>query len=515
MTSDDVVELVNRSLSLDAETPFRERVAEQAEGLRDQLADGRFDNADFAVGLELECYAVDATADTPHLARVPDSVFQSAGVNKELGLHNVEVNTDASRMDERGLAQQASEIRARIGAARAGASEVGQELVLDAMFAVPPRSGTEAYVGAVENRDGLVFAENMRQDPRYVAIDNDTLRHTEGDSITLDVPGTTVDFPTILFESLATSIQPHLQVPEASAFPAYYNAAIRTMGPLLALSSNSPFLPADLYGDVADPEAVVESTHHELRIDVFEQSVNATPNPKVRVPRDIEDTEGVLDRLLADDLYAPFLREWIEGDDPRESLSDRIWELDHKRGTYWRWLRAVVGGDRVDADNDEYSLRIEYRPLPTQPTVTDIVGLQALTAGLVRGLVDAGHPITELPWSAAEASFYEAVEDGLDADLAWITTDGERTGDSATIFEEVFDYAHRGLEAAGIADAEIDRYLDPIQARWSARLTPSTWKKSRVREALAEGADLETAIERMQTRYINRSLESDSFADWL
>ncbi|MEF8856242.1 MAG: hypothetical protein V5A16_02335 [Haloplanus sp.] len=515
MTDDDVVELVSRSLSADAVEPFRERAEAQADWLRDQLDAGRLDNGAFTVGLELECYAVDATADAPRLARVPDSVFETAGANKELGLHNVEVNTDATVMDEAGLAEQAAEIRERTRAARSAADDVGQELVLDAMFAVPPREGTEAYLGAVAERDGVVFAKNMRQDPRYVAIDNDTLRHTDGDSITLDVPGATVDFPTILFESLATSIQPHLQVPEAADFPAYYNAAIRTMGPLVALSSNSPFLPADLYGEVADPAALVDSTHHELRIAVFEQSVNATPNPKVRVPGDIDDAAGVLDRLLADDCYAPFLREWIEGEESRHSLPDRIWELDHKRGTYWRWLRAVIGGDHVDADNDEYSLRIEYRPLPTQPTITDIVGLQALTAGLVRGLVDADHPITDLPWSAAEASFYDAVEHGLEADLAWITADGERTSDADVIFDEVFAHAYRGLDAACVPRADAERYLAPIEARWAERFTPSMWKKAQVREALADGGDLEAAIEHMQSRYVERSRESDSFAEWL
>jgi hypothetical protein len=287
------------------------------------------------------------------------------------------------------------------------------------------------------------------------------------------------------------------------------------MGPLLALSSNSPFLPADLYGDVDDPDGLVEATHHELRIAVFEQSVNATPNPKVRVPSDSDDAEDVLDRLLADDLYAPFLREWIEGDVPRESLSDEIWELDHKRGTYWRWLRAVIGGDHVDADNDEYSLRIEYRPLPTQPTVTDVVGLQALTAGLLRGLVVADHPIVELPWEAAERCFYDAASEGLDADLAWVTADGKRTTDSDVIFAEVFEYAERGLVAQGLDGDAAAEYLDPIRARWEEETVPSDWKKERVRERLADGMDLESAITEMQAEYVRLARETESFAEWI
>jgi hypothetical protein len=506
-------DLVRRSLSAETADAFAGRLAEQADWLRERIEAGRMDNADFAVGLEMEVYAVEPTADVPRLARLPDGAFADEGTNKELGLHNAELNTEPNVLSGAGLAAQAEAIRERTAAASAAARAQDRELVLDGMWSVPPTEGTDAYLSAVEEHDVVVFAENMRPDPRYVAIDNATLESVPDGTIDLSVPGVDRAFPSILVESLATSIQPHLQIPDADAFPDYYNAAIRTLGPLLALAANSPFLPADLYGDVDDPLELVEDTHHELRIAVFEQSVDATPNPKVRVPRDLDASSDVVDRVVADDRLGPFLREWVE-DGEREALAERVWEFDHKRGTYWRWLRCVVGGDPVPGDNDEYSLRIEYRPLPTQPTLTDVVGFQALTAGVVRGLVAAEHPIADLPWEAAEASFYSAAEEGLEADLAWLTADGERTDDPALIYEEVFDHARLGLEAAGVSDEEVDRYLAPVEARWQARRTPSTWKKDRVREALADGATLETAITEMQREYLGLSRETDSFADW-
>ncbi|MFB6311489.1 MAG: hypothetical protein ABEH64_09965 [Salinirussus sp.] len=511
--TDDPAALVERSLSADAAETFHERVAEQADWLRAQINAGRFDNANFAVGLEMECYAVDPAADHPQLTELPDAVFDAPGTNKELGLHNAEVNTEPTVFGETGLADQAAAIREHVTSARTAARAVDCELILDGMFSVPPPEGTDAYLSAIEERNGFVFAENMRPDPRYIAIDNATLKHANG-AIELSLPGIERSFPTILVESLATSIQPHLQVPVATEFPAYYNTAIRTMGPVLALATNSPFAPADLYGEVADPAALLDETHHELRIAVFEQSVNATQNPKVKVPRDVDTPGDVLDRLVDDDLYAPFLREWIEGDIPRETLEGRVWELDHKRGTYWRWLRAVIGGDHVDANNDEHSLRIEYRPLPTQPTVTDVIGLQALTAGLVRGLVAADHPIVELPWEAAQRSFYAAARNGLDADIAWVTADGERTGDRGVIYDEIFTYASRGLEESGVPPAAIERYLAPIRTRWSERRTPSRWKVHRVRDALESGMEFAEALAEMQQAYIERSLTVDSFADF-
>ena len=464
--------------------------------------------------------ATEAPADEPYMApedwegrltRLPDVVFEGEA-NKELGLHNAEVNTAPNTFDQTGMEVQTTAVEMQTKQARQQASNQHCELVLDAMWTIPPEEGSWEYLSAHEVRDGVTVAENMRQAPRYVALDNEALRHAAG-AIDFDVPGYSGSFPSILFESLATSIQPHLGIPDVEAFPAYYNAGIRTLGPLLALSTNSPFLPADMYDDV-DGEWLCANTHHELRIDAFEQSVNTSRNPKVRVPRDIDDTTDVVDRVVADDLFGPFLREWLD-DSERESLEDDIWEFDHKRGTYWRWLRCVVGGTPVDGACDERSLRIEYRPLPTQPHVDDMIGLQALTVGLIRGLVAAGHPLAELPWQDAKQSFYSAAHEGLDADLSWVTADGRRTTDHDDIFEEVFRYARLGLAEQDVPEARIDEYLAPIENRYAAGETPSSWKVGRVREYLDGGADLSTAITEMQRDYVEACHEHHSFDEWL
>jgi len=508
-TGCDVTELsrlVRQSLAAETRDTFHDRVDDQAAFLREEFADGALENDQFAVGLEMEVYAVEPE-ERSRLVPLPASVFESGAATKELGVHNAEINTHPSVFDGAGFAEQAETIERQTATARDVAAAADRELVLDAMWTIPPAEGAAAYLAATREIDGVVVAENMRPAPRYVAID-EAIRDHAGGSLSLSVPGADCSFPSILFESLATSIQPHLQIPASADFPAYYNAGIRTLGPLLALSTNSPFLPAAFY-DPADSADLVERTLHEHRIALFEQSVNYTPNDKVRVPEDLDVPEDVVERVVADDTIAPFLQEWLHDDDGVE-YADNYWEFDHKRGTYWRWLRCVIGGDPVGT-GDERSVRIEYRPLPTQPTVADVVGLQALTAGLLRGLVVADHPITDLPWAAARDAFYAAARDGIDADLAWVTADGERIADSEVVFEEVFEYAERGLRAQGV-DTD---YLDPIRTRLDAWTTPSDWKKARVREALADGADLAGAIAEMQRAYVQRARETDSFADWL
>lgn len=501
----ELADLVARSLSADASERFEARVRDQAERLVEAIEQGQLDSPGFAVGLELEAYAVDGSG---RLAALPAAVFETC--NKELGCHNIELNIPPAAFDSNGFDEHAPAVAEAVGAARRAVDDTALELVLDAMWTIPPAEGTTAYLSDVDTADGVTVAANMQPNARYCALDNSVLAH-RGGAVELDLTGYAGAFPTILPESLASSMQPHLQVPSAAAFPRYYNVAIRTMAPVLALATNAPFLPTDLYDAAADPGRLVDAGYHELRIPVFEQAVNAGDG-KVSFPRDIDAATDVVARIAADAIRAPFLREWV-ADDGRDGFRDDIWELDHKRGTFWRWLRAIPGGQPV-GDGTERSLRIEYRPLPTQPTVADTVGLQWLTVGLIRGLVAAGHPLETLDWSASRASFYDVVERGLDADLVWVARDGSRTADPAVVFGEVFEFARRGLDAAGLSGDTIDRALGPIEARWASRTTPSAWKRTRVRTYLAAGDPLERAITRMQRDYLERSASGIPFAEW-
>ena len=513
---DETVALVKRSLADEHRETFDRRVEEEAAHLREELRSGRLNNADPAVGMELECYAID---DEGQLATVPGEVLEAPRVNGELGVHNVEVNTDPDLLPG-GIEHQASAIREAFAAANERSDD--RHVTLDAMWTIPPAEGTREYLSAIGKREGVVFATNMKSSARYHALDNDILRHAGGE-IELDLPGATVSVPTILIESLATSIQPHLQVPDVSEFPAYYDVAVRTLGPVLALATNSPFLPADLYEDV-DSDRLLAETHHELRVPVFEQSINASGNPeKVRFPEDIEALEDLVDHVVEDATLAAFLEEWVEGGDGTggegggnvdedAAFADAFWQFGHKHGTYWRWLRGVIGGDHIGPDNTERSLRIEYRPLPTQPSVTDIVGFQALVTGLLRELVARDHPLRDLDHDLAEASFYDAVAEGLDAELHWITASGEHTTDTDRIYGELFDLARAGLADVGVEAGTIDRYLGAIERRWADGRTPSNWKIDRVRAELEAGAELGEAIPAMQRSYFDRC--GTPFAEW-
>jgi hypothetical protein len=298
----EFVDLVDRSLRDATRTEFDRRVDEQAASLADDLPTGRLDSPGFGIGIELELYAVDGSN---RLSRLPDAVFDGH-CERELGLHNAELQTSPDPLDDGGIAEQARKLRRAHRETQRAARRTGAEFVRDAMWSVPPSEGSYPYLAGVHEREGVTIAENMTPSARYYAIDNDLLEQAGG-TVSLSVPGFDREFPTILFESLASSVQPHLQVPDATTFPRYYNTALRTLGPVLALATNSPLLPADLY-DADDPYRLLDRTYHELRIPVFEQSINEAWH-KVRIPDDIDDVADALDRLAADPTCAPFLRE--------------------------------------------------------------------------------------------------------------------------------------------------------------------------------------------------------------
>ncbi|PSQ41716.1 hypothetical protein BRD14_05825, partial [Halobacteriales archaeon SW_5_68_122] len=364
---------------------FAERVAAETEELKGELEVGTFDNPQAILGLEHEFYAVDGRTDV--LRRVSVPLLELIGFEKELGLHNAELAGRPQPFGPHGLAALGHEARAVVRAAHeVSTRNEGIRLVADGFWTVPPVGETAAeYLAASVEIDGVVLSPNMPPSVRYQVMSNTSLYEP---ACHLETANVTLETPTICPGALTSSIQPHYQVPAAANLPDYFGYALRVAGPLLALAVNSPLFPPSLYDADATVESVLVEDHLENRVRLYEATMNDANRPaKVRFPRDIESTAAAVDRIAADPPIAPKL---FDGGD---RFDDRFAHLGHKHGSYWRWVRPVFGGASESAANT----RIEFRPLPGQPTVRDAVSLVAAFAGALHGLVATDHPVRDLP----------------------------------------------------------------------------------------------------------------------
>ncbi|WP_435347475.1 hypothetical protein [Haloarchaeobius sp. HRN-SO-5] len=515
MPEDDLADRIQSVLDVDADA-FQRRVDEDAATLKEELAAGTFDNPQAIVGLEYEFYAVsEPDAETQGIShdyplrRVPRRLLEFIGFEKELGLHNAEMTTSPQPFNRNGLLAQEHEVLARLETALDCTRAEGMRLVSDGMWTIPPEgeSARKYLTDSVVHR-GVRIATNMSDSSRYHAMANTDRAKQVG--MHLDAPHVHLDADTVLPESLITSIQPHYQVPHAADLPTYFRYALRIAGPLLALGVNSPFFPPDLYDESVTAEDVLEDGWMENRISVFETVLNAESDTagKVRFPKDVESVEETVDRIANDETLVPL--PVTESD----RFDDAFAHFRTKHGTYWRWVRPVFDGPTRSAAN----ARIEFRPISAQPTVRDSVAFQAVFAGLLESLTRLEHPVAELDWELANDNFYGAMRDGLDADLTWITNDGQKTTDTDTIYADIVDHAEDGLKSRGLDDAETAHYLYPLRMRVRQRQTPASWKRERVASAVEDGATFEDAVYGAQRDYIDAQRETlldGSFADWL
>ena len=509
MTESELAASVRDVLAVDTEAYTTEAAAD-ADFVLSELDAGTFDNHQSILGLEYEFYA--ASEDRWQtgrdndfaLARVPRRLLEMIGFEKELGLHNAEMTASPQPFNSYGLEAIEAEVRSRLEAALDCSRAEGLRLVSDGLWTIPPTGETaRGYLSDSVDDDGVRIATNMTDAVRYHAMAN-----SGSGPFSVDAPGVDLEAPTVMPESLITSIQPHYQVQQAMDLPRYFTYAVRLAGPLLALGVNAPFFPPDLYEEDLDPEWLLEEGWQENRIAVFESVLNSvTETDKVRFPQDLDSIEEAVERVVTDETMIPMS---VDGD---SEFHDNFATLRRKHGTYWRWVRPVFDGPTRSGAN----ARIEFRPLPAQPTVRDSMALTVAFAGAMEGLTRTEHPVVDLPWEAARDNFYAAMRDGLDAEITWLTAGGSETDDLELAVTDLLEHAAEGLRVVGLDREAVDRYLQPLQWRIENGVTPASWKRNGVRKRLDSGDSLTEAIQSTQRQYIRTQADTlidGEFSEW-
>ncbi len=430
---------------------------DQIAALEQMLEAGMFERGVHRIGCEQEIFLVDrayhpAPAALSLLDRMEDPRFTT-----ELGLFNLEMNGDPQPFDGTGLSAMESQLSELLEKVRGAGEGLG---VLPVLAGILP---------TIEKSDlGL---HNMVPSPRYQAL-NQVMMAVRGEAFDFSIRGIddlTLKHDSVMVEACNASFQVHLQLAEPERFAALYNLSQALLGPVLAVSTNSPVL----FG---------RRLWAETRIALFEQSCDVrTPghmqrDAPGRVSFGLDWLRGSVVDLYRENVcrFRPLVRAAIGGVDGTEALAaGQIPELRAVRlhnGTIYRWNRPCYG----ISENGLPHLRIELRVLPSGPTIADEVAGAALWLGLMRELGETMEDIADrMNHDDARSNLYAAARDGVRARLTWM--DGEEVLAQPFLLDRLLPLAESGLHRGGVAKEDIDRYLGIVDRRVRALRTGAQW----------------------------------------
>ncbi|MBG0817129.1 glutamate--cysteine ligase [Planomonospora sp. ID82291] len=456
---------------------FGERLAEQLAELRELLARPGFGTGPMTIGAELELFLT--TPDGRPLPRNRE-VRDTAGDDRltlELGRFNLEVNLTPLPLAGRPFAALEKELHETIAVVDSAAARHGGRSV--AIGILPTLHEFDFTHGAMSDESRY---RAMSRGMRRLRTEPFRVRIHGVEQLELEVEG-------VILESANTSWQVHLRTAPAD-FARVYNAAQLAMGPVLAVSGNSPgFLGRRLW--------------EETRIALFEESADDRDLERLG-RRDrrvafgsgwVTSAEELFEACVRD--YEPILPMLTPERDRRPDGAPALAELRLHQGTVWQWNRPVY--DPADGGH----LRVEMRALPAGPTPADMAANTAFLLGLTSAL--AVEPVEESAFASAYRNFYRSAIEGLDASLAW---PGRREEvPAARLALDLLPLAAAGLDRVGVEPGEAERMLDVIRERVTRRRTGSAWQ----REALeALGGDRA----RMVTRYRELALTGEPVHTW-
>ena len=439
-------------------TSFTERLDHCLRALEQLLERPGFGVGPRTIGAELELFLID---DQGHPLARNQAILADAGdprLTLELDRFNLEVNPLPSPLAGQPLTGLARQLEGALESVRATAAAHG---------------GRVAMVGILPTlRDEDLHRGAITDAPRYRALDW-SLTRVKAEPFEIEIQGRDpeplrVVRDNIVLEGANTSFQVHLRV-DPGDYVRSFNAAQLATAPVLAAAGNSPvFLGRVLW--------------EETRIALFEQAADDrdAPGRERLVSRVAFGTDWLRTSVL--DLFEESVRHHepllpIRGDqDPLLALGDggvpRLDELRLHQGTVWRWNRAIYdsgfGGH----------LRIEMRPLPAGPTVTDMMANAAFLLGLTLALApDAEEWTRKLLFARAHANFYDAARLGLEAELEWPAAGGPERVGAAELVPRLLPEARRGLVEAGVDAGEADRLLEVIGDRVASGQTGAVWQR--------------------------------------
>lgn len=407
------------------------------------------------IGAEQELVIVDRAFQPTPLAEPVLADLNDSHFTTELGRFNIEFNLDPLKFEGACLSQLEADLWTYVNRTRHAAHLLGAEALLTGI------------APSLEKSD--LTLDNLTDRPRYWALNDALHRLRAGKPYELLLRGIDelrVSHDNMMLEACNTSFQVHFQV-EPDSFADKYNAAQAVTGLVLAAAANSPLL----FG---------RQLWHETRIALFQQSIETRDTRDdlrefpPRVSFGSRWIESSATEIYKEDISRYKSLFTIDPDEDPAKVIERgdIPELSCLKlhnGTVYRWNRPCYG-----VANGKAHLRIENRSLPAGPTPADEVANAALWFGLIRGVTDEFGNIAEhMDFEHAASNFSNAAQHGLDAQLWW--PKHEHTPARELLPIAIIPLARKGLQDAGIDNADIERYLGIIEQRVCTGQTGSRW----------------------------------------
>jgi len=434
---------------------FTRHLLSDIRALEYMLENDYFDRGQMKIGAEQEiCLVDDHGKPAPHAMEVlrrlnhPSYTTELAKFNVEANMAPVDFKDDCF-----------SQLEAQTHELLAPLKQVTKEMDLDYVLT--------GILPSLRKFD--LTTDNLTPLDRYKALVR-ALRSLRGKEYELRIEG--LDELNILHESAMleacnTSFQVHLQV-KPEEFALKYNIAQAIAGPVMSIASNSPML----FG---------KRLWAETRIALFRQSIDtrvASEHMRERSPRVMFGNDWVRKSLL--ELYREDIMRFrilLMTDVEEEAFetlrrgeTPKLRALNVHNSTVYRWNRACYG---INPDGTPH-LRIENRIFPSGPTVVDEVANAAFWTGLMTGMPDEYPDIAEvMDFDDAKTNFIKAARSGLGIHFTWAKN--KKVLDQELIREELIPLAKHGLQKAGVAQSDIDKYMGIIEARNETVHTGSRW----------------------------------------
>jgi CBS domain-containing protein len=427
---------------------------EDLRALERMLVEGRFERGVQRVGAEQELFLVDLdlrpkACVLPVLERLKERSFTT-----ELAQYNLEANLSPQELSGGSLARMEAELVEMLDLARAAAASEDARVLFCGILPTLEKQ----HLGL----------EWMTPIPRYYQLNRmmSALRNGRFDTRIKGLDEFHMIHDNLMLEACNTSFQLHWQC-EAERFAMLYNLAQLVSAPLLACAVNSPIL-------------MGHRLWHETRVALFQQSVDT--RSEIKAQRGNRSRVSFGDRWVESSVMEIFhedvarFRSLISAV-PEESameVLDRggVPELKALRihnGTIYRWNRPCYG-----VIDGRAHLRIENRVLPAGPTVVDELANAAFFFGLMSALPDEYEDVrAEMSFDDAKSNLVTAARYGLRSNLRWLR--GRTWATEELVLDHLLPLARKGLDAARIDSADVDRLLGVLEERVRSGRTGAQW----------------------------------------